>query len=100
MRARAGKARAAADASTSVAPDPARNVKAALGPALQSPVPPDTRADPDIPVFLHRRASRFAEGQAMCVPIAQYLNQTIGRNVVYRYPGTWGAHFIGYRSGK
>jgi len=105
----------AADVTSRTAPAPARSVKATFAPALQTPAAPAARAATDALVFSSPPRESLAEGQAVYAPIAQYLSKAIGRNIVYRHPGTWGAyrsemlrgdydivfdgpHFIGYRA--
>jgi ABC-type phosphate/phosphonate transport system substrate-binding protein len=102
----------AAEATNPNAPAAGRSVKASFAPALQTP---DAHVHAPALVFTSPPRESPAEGQAMYAPIARYLGKTIGRNVVYRHPGTWGAyrsemlrgdydivfdgpHFIGYRA--
>jgi len=71
----------AASTKTSFAPPP--------GNALQ---PDDRLGDSGALVFTAAPRETPQEGRQIYGPIAEYLTKAIGRPVVYRHPGTWGAY--------
>jgi ABC-type phosphate/phosphonate transport system substrate-binding protein len=84
-------------------------------PADKGPLSSTRSADPDTLVFTSPPRESPAEGVAIYGPVANYLSKVLGKKVVYRHPGTWGAyrsemlrgdydivfdgpHFVGYRA--
>ncbi len=49
-------------------------------------------SDPDVLVFTSPPRETVEEGQRIYAPIAAYLSKAIGKTIIYRHPGTWGAY--------
>lgn len=48
--------------------------------------------DPDALIFTSPPRETPEEGQKIYGPVAEHLTKALGRKVVYRHPGTWGAY--------
>ncbi len=60
----------------------------------------DTAPTPDALVFTAPPRDSEAEGMARFAPVAEYLSAVLGRKVVYRHPGSWGAYQGGMQKGQ
>ncbi|HKQ31288.1 MAG TPA: PhnD/SsuA/transferrin family substrate-binding protein, partial [Burkholderiales bacterium] len=49
-------------------------------------------ADPDALIFTSAPRETVADGTKIYGPVAEYLSKALGKKVVYRHPGTWGAY--------
>lgn len=101
------------DAAATVKP-----TKAAYAPRQDgTPLASARTSDPDALIFTSPPRETPQEGAQIYAPVASYLGKVIGKKVVYRHPGTWGAyrsqmlrgdydivfdgpHFISYRAEK
>jgi ABC-type phosphate/phosphonate transport system substrate-binding protein len=80
----------AAEPSANAAP---ANTKASFAPAAPNDTHPGARAgDAQTLVFAAAPRESTQEGQQIYTPIAAYLSKALGKRVVYRHPGTWGAY--------
>lgn len=48
--------------------------------------------DADALIFTAAPRESVLDGQKIYGPVVEYLSKTLGRKVVYRHPGTWGAY--------
>jgi ABC-type phosphate/phosphonate transport system substrate-binding protein len=68
--------------------------KTAYAPVAEASAAPAAEASDDGNALVFTAAPRETpeEGAEIYGPVAQYLTKAIGRRVVYRHPGTWGAY--------
>jgi len=50
------------------------------------------RTDPDTLIFTSAPRESAIDGAKIYGPVADYLGKVLGKKVVYRHPGTWGAY--------
>ncbi len=69
-----------------------------LGAMAQRPEEAETQGKPAL-VFSAAPRENETESRAIYDPVATYLSNTLGRRVVYEYPGSWGIYQTNMRSG-
>jgi hypothetical protein len=61
-------------------------------PGTTGPITTPRTADADTLVFTSAPRESAIEGAKIYGPVADYLGKVLGKKVVYRHPGTWGAY--------
>lgn len=71
-----------------------KSTKASFSPSETTATSTHRRASDEINALVFTSAPResLEDGQKIYGPVAQYLSKALGRKVVYRHPGTWGAY--------